>query len=100
MNIEKGYDELKKLPFDNEDPTKEEVEIVDKLFTNKNLLSVVIGSKLKFALIIGILFFILSLPILDEQLYKLIPSIKKYGKYFLLFIKMVIFIFILMYLQA
>lgn len=100
MNIEKGYDELKKLPFDNEDPTKEEMEIVDKLFTNKNLLSVIIGSKLKFALIIGILFFILSLPILDEQLYKVIPNLKKYGNYFLLFIKMVIFIFILMYLQA
>jgi len=80
-------DDINMLPVDKNPPSVNEIHLVNSLFTeqNKNIIKTILVEG-KDAFLVGILFVLLSLPQVDELLFKLIPSTKN-SIYILLGIK-------------
>lgn len=67
-------DLLQKLPVDNNEPTKEEVNVIQSLFPPKqNKEMQLIFNEAKESIIVGILFLIFSVPYLDTVIQKILP---------------------------
>jgi|TARA_B100001059_G_scaffold5659_1_gene4755 hypothetical protein len=74
------------LPVDQSQPTANELQIVDTLFTkHKNTLDSLVAES-KDSLIIGLLFIVFSLPAVDDLLKRVLPITDK-SSYILLAIK-------------
>lgn len=59
-------DQLSGLPVDNTQPSPEEIQLATKIFPEKTGIMNTIFSELKGAMIVAILFVILTLPIVDR----------------------------------
>jgi hypothetical protein len=73
------------LPTDETVLTHSEIEIFDKLFKNENDVKKILN-ELQDTILVGILFGIFSLEILNNIIYKYIPVTKK-SIYLLIFVK-------------
>ncbi len=91
METQKKSDILEQLPVDKINPTPEEMNIMNTLFTQHKKEVNVIFSELKDCLVIAILFILFSLPQVDDLLKKFIP-ITRTSFYILLLIKVSIII--------
>ncbi len=85
-NDEHNSDYISKLPSDKVEPTTEESELINSLFPHKKPHKIMY---LKETLIIGLLFFIISLPQIDSMVTKIIPTLNN-KPYALLLLKMLI----------
>ena len=67
-------DQLSNLPVDKTPPLQHEQHIVDTLFTKHKTTMESLFCAAKTSLIVGILFILLSLPQINQIIYKIIPS--------------------------
>lgn len=89
----KMADCLANLPVDKHQPSSSEVQIMNSLFQPRNIpLIKAVGGEFKEAALGGLIFFILSLPIVDGMICKFITAAS--SPYILLGIKSLLFIFI------
>jgi hypothetical protein len=72
-----GGDPLVNLPVDKEKPSEQEAQIIQNLFVTHRSTMDVILAEAKDSLIIGLLFLILSLPIVDSLIQRFIPFASK-----------------------
>ena len=96
MNIlknDKSSDNISDLPTDKNEPSSEELEIVNTLFKTNNNKMYVILNEVKDALLVGILFIIFTLPQIDAFINKFIPFTQK-SIYILILIKFFVMIII------
>lgn len=82
---QKNGDDINLLPVDENPPSHEEIEIVEKFFKQKMTTFQKIMSHTKDVLIVGILFILFSLTQIDDIIVKFIPSAQ--SPYILLLIK-------------
>jgi hypothetical protein len=82
-------DSIESLPTDKNALSHSEMQIMDTLFQKKALFDTILNAT-KEVLIAGILFIILSLPQVDEQIKKFVPSTNT-SPYILLGVKCLIF---------
>jgi hypothetical protein len=88
--LQQGGDLITHLPSDQIQPSLNEIKIVDTLFKNHTNDMNSIVKESKDCLIIGFLFIILSLPLVDTYLYNFFPSVQN-SIYISLVIKAVCF---------
>ena len=79
-------DPIAKLPVDQSQPTSNELQIVNTLFTKHRSTMDSIVAEAKDSLIIGLLFVIFSLPMVDGLIKRVLPMTEK-SPYILLAIK-------------
>ena len=72
-----GGDALSVLPVDKNKPSEQEAQIVNNLFVTHRSTMDVIFAEAKDSLIIGLLFLILSLPVVDSLISRFIPFASK-----------------------
>ena len=70
-------DPIAKLPVDQSQPTNNELQIVNSLFTKHKSTMDTIVEEAKDSLIIGLLFIVFSLPLLDNLLKRILPMTEK-----------------------
>jgi hypothetical protein len=85
-------DEISALPTNQNQPSHNELKIVDTLFKHHSNTITSITKEFKDSLILGLLFIFFSLPQVDE-LFKKYISITKNSMYMLLLVKAIFFIF-------
>lgn len=83
-------DNIRNLPIDNNEPNKEEIEIVNSIFKNHSNTMGGIFKDFKQSMIVGALFVLLSLPPIDKLLGKMIPMANR-SYVTLLVVKFIIF---------
>jgi hypothetical protein len=66
-------DPITNLPMDQSQPSQNEIQIVDTLFTKHRSTMDKIVLEAKDSLLIGLLFVVFSLPIVDNLLRKMLP---------------------------
>jgi hypothetical protein len=98
METQKKSDILEQLPVDKINPTPDEINIMNTLFTQHKKEVSVIFTELKDCLIIAILFILFSIPQLDDLIKKFIP-ITRTSFYILLLIKVAILIIIYWFIK-
>ena len=81
-------DPIAQLPVDQSQPTNNELQIVNSLFTKHKGTMDTIVAEAKDSLIIGLLFIVFSLPVVDNLVKKLIPMTQK-SSYILVAVKAV-----------
>ena len=79
-------DPIAKLPVDQSQPTNNELQIVNTLFTKHRSGMDAIVAEAKDSLIIGLLFIIFSLPMVDGLIKRVLPMTEK-SPYILIAIK-------------
>jgi hypothetical protein len=70
-------DPIAQLPVDQSQPTNNELQIVNSLFTKHKGTVNTLVAEAKDSLIIGLLFIIFSLPVVDSLIKRLIPMTQK-----------------------
>ncbi len=81
-------DPISKLPVDQSQPTSNELQIVNSLFTkHKSTMNILIEES-KDSVIIGLLFVVFSLPVVDDFVKRVVPMAEK-SPYILVAIKAV-----------
>jgi hypothetical protein len=90
MSYQKLSDDINVLPFDQSNPTDTEMQIANSLFKENysNVEKIMFG--LKDVFVIGILFFVFSLPQLDEMIKGFYPYTAT-SVYALMFAKAILF---------
>ena len=83
-------DSVDKLPIDQSEPSRQEIEIVDTLFKKHRSTMSIIVDEMKSSFIVGLLFLVLSLPQVDALIRRIIPLASSI--YFLLIIKLLLFV--------
>lgn len=83
-----GSDIIEELPTDETVLTHDEIQIFDKLFKNEDDLKKIFN-ELKDTILVGILFGIFSIEMINDIIYKYIPVSKK-SVYMLIFVKILI----------
>ena len=81
-------DPIAKLPVDQSQPTSNELQIVNSLFTKHRSTMDTVMEEAKDSLIIGLLFVIFSLPLVDSLIKRILPMTEK-SPYILVAIKAV-----------
>lgn len=81
-------DPIAKLPVDQSQPTNNELQIVNTLFTKHRNTMDAIVEEAKDSIIIGLLFIVLSLPMVDGVIKRIVPMTDK-SPYILIAIKAV-----------
>jgi hypothetical protein len=89
--FDENADILENLPTNKNQPSHNEIKIVDTLFKKHTSTISNITKDFKDSILIGVLFFILSLPQVDE-LFKKYISVTNSSLYMLLLVKTVFFI--------
>lgn len=67
-------DSISNLPVDKTEPTSDELRIVNTLFKEHKSTMDVIYTEVHDAFIVGVLFVIVSLPQVEEQIHKFFPA--------------------------
>ena len=70
------FDLISDLPTDKNKPSDNEYRIINTLFKEKNTINIIF-KEMQDSFIVGILFVIFSIPIIDETIIKFIPSAEK-----------------------
>jgi uncharacterized membrane protein YbjE (DUF340 family) len=79
-------DPIAQLPVDQSQPTSNELQIVNTLFTtHKNIMDTIV-EEAKDSLLIGFLFIVFSLPVIDNLIKRVLPMSEK-SSYILIAIK-------------
>ena len=89
--FDENADILENLPTNKNQPSHNEIKIVDTLFKKHTSTISNITKEFKDSIIIGVLFFILSLPQVDD-LFKKYISVTNSSVYMLLLVKTVFFV--------
>ena len=82
----KNSDLISDLPVDKNEPTPSEIQIIDTIFKKHKKTMNSIFLEAKESLIVGILFVIFSIPVVDSVIKRFIPSSNN-SSYILLLIK-------------
>ena len=85
LNDDDDFDFISELPTDKNKPSDNEYRIINTLFKEKNTINIIF-KEMQDSFIVGILFVIFSLPMLDSLIIKFIPVAEK-SIYVLLCIK-------------
>ena len=85
LNDDDDFDFISELPTDKNKPSDNEYRIINTLFKEKNTINIIFKD-MQDSFIVGILFVIFSLPMLDSLIIKFIPVAEK-SIYVLLCIK-------------
>jgi hypothetical protein len=78
-NIQQGTtgDPISHLPVDQSQPTSNELQIVNTLFTtHKNTVNTIV-QEVKDSMLIGVLFVVFSLPMIDNLIKRILPLSEK-----------------------
>lgn len=95
--INKGYDDIENLPYDNINPTHQEFQLVNNLFKGRNNVEIFI-EEFRYFIIFALLYILFSIPSVDIQLNKIIPSSKN-SPYVLIIIKTILILSVLLFLK-
>ena len=85
----KNSDLISDLPVDKNEPTPSEIQIIDTIFKKHKKTMNSIFLEAKESLIVGILFVIFSIPVVDSVIKRFIPSANN-SSYILLLIKILL----------
>jgi hypothetical protein len=91
-NFDPNADFLNNLPTNQTIPSQQELSVVNRLFSSYPDSTKNIFLEFKTDLFLGLLFFILSLPTVDNLLTKHFVITQKYPPYILLLVKSLIFV--------
>jgi len=83
-------DNIDTLPTDQNMPSHNEIQIVERLFKQKHTTVQKILGGTKDVLVVGVLFVLFSLPQFDELVKRFFPSVEK-SQYIFIFVKAVLF---------
>jgi hypothetical protein len=92
LSFDPNADFLNNLPTNQTIPSQQELNVVNKLFSIHSENTKNIFLEFKNDLFIGLLFFILSLPTIDNLLTKYFTVTQKYPPYVLILVKSLIFV--------
>jgi hypothetical protein len=93
-NFDENADSLSDLPTNQNQPSYNELKIVDTLFKKNSSTVNNIAKEFKDSIVIGIVFIIFSLPQIDDLIKKYI-SVTQNSLYILLLVKALIFIVVI-----